>query len=239
MESSKRKARVQRRRQAQRRARLQAILFVAAGAIVIAGFLIWPSLTPAGNVFTAPPRDYSLANGNGLGDPNAPIVIEEFSDYQCTHCETFFNETEETLIEQYVATGKVYLIYRSMGAFLGPESQAAAEATYCAGDQGQFWQYHDIVFRNYSTGNSDGYADRRLIAFADTLGLDTSEFRSCLSDNKYLDQVQQDQLDGIQYGITGTPSFVFNGQLTLEGAQPFSVFQQTIDAMLAQTSTED
>lgn len=182
-----------------------------------------------------------MVNDNAMGDPNAPIKIEEFSDYQCPFCLRFFNETEAKIMDAYVATGKVYFVYRSFGEFLGPESKAAAEAAYCAGDQDRYWEYHDVLYANQIGENVGAYADDRLEAFAETIQLDMDAFNDCFRSGKYADRADQDYLDGSTAGVTGTPSFVItylvNGeekQRMIAGAYPFSEFQNQIDAALAE-----
>jgi protein-disulfide isomerase len=169
-----------------------------------------------------------MVDGNTMGDPNAPVLIEEFSDFQCAYCRQFFLETEKILIDQYVKTGKVYFIYRTLGSWLGPGSQYAAEAAYCAGDQDMFWEYHDALFTNQ--GRME-FSPVNLIQLADNLGLDLNEFGSCVENYKYRDQVKKDLTDGVTAGVRGTPSFLINGRLVV-GAQPFSFFQQAIETAL-------
>ena len=108
-----------------------------------------------------------------------------------------------------------------------PFAQKAAEATECADEQGKFWEYHDVVFANQSTIDVDS-----LKGYAAELGLDTGTFDDCLDEGKQSSEVEKDLEDGRASGVTGTPAFFINGQL-VSGAQPFSVFQQIIDAALA------
>jgi protein-disulfide isomerase len=173
-------------------------------------------------------------DGNTMGDPNAPVVIEEFSDFQCAYCRQFFLETEKPLINQYVSTGKVYFIYRTLGSWLGPGSQYAAEAAYCAGDQDMFWEFHDALFTNQ--GRME-FSPVNLIQLADNLGMDLNEFGNCVENYKYRDQVKKDLTDGINAGVRGTPSFLINRRLVI-GAQPFSFFQQAIETALNEINQE-
>jgi protein-disulfide isomerase len=180
-----------------------------------------------GKVLTTPyPKP--MVDGNTMGDPNAPVVIEEFSDFQCAFCRQFFLETEKPLIEQYVSTGKVYFIYRTLGSWLGPGSQYAAEAAYCAGDQDMFWEYHDTLFTNQRRME---FSPVNLIQLADELGLDLIKFGDCVESSKYREQINKDLADGISAGVRGTPSFLINGRLVI-GAQPFSFFEQAIEKAL-------
>ena len=169
----------------------------------------------------------SQGPGNTIGDPNAPVKIVEYADFQCPYCQRYWQDTEPKIIETYVKTGKVYYEYRSVGGFIGPESAAAAEAAYCAGDQGKFWAYHDTLFSNWTGENVGDFTRDKLSQYASSLGLDLTTFDSCLSSGKYAARLEQDVNDAKAGGIQATPSFLVNGKL-LEGAQPFAVFQQAI-----------
>jgi protein-disulfide isomerase len=178
---------------------------------------------------------------NAAGDPNAPITITEYSDFQCPYCKRFSDETEKQLVDAYVASGKVRFVYRSFGLFVGPESQAAAEAAYCAGDQNKYWEFHDILFANHTGENVGDYTNRKLQAFAEALGLNMTAFKSCLDSGKYAERVTQDGVDGVAAGVEATPSFVLsytvNGETRtrlIQGAQPFGAFQTEIEAALAE-----
>ena len=126
------------------------------------------------------------------------------------------------IIKAYVATGKVYYEYRSVGGFIGPDSALAAEAAYCAGDQNKFWEYHDVLFSNWTGENVGDFAAPKLRQYAASVGLEPNTFDQCLNQGKYVGQVQQDH---------STPSFLINGKL-IEGAQPFDVFQKAIETAL-------
>lgn len=167
--------------------------------------------------------------GNAMGDPDAPVKIVEYSDFQCVYCRLFSTQVEPAIVDAYVATGKVYFVYRSLGDWLGPESQTAAEAAYCAGDQAKFWEYHDILFANQ---NQERFFLARLEAFGRALNLNVEEFRSCLDTGKYRDKTLQDRADGESVGVQGTPSFLINETL-VSGNQSFEVFQEYIEAEIS------
>lgn len=238
---SKRQMRREQRRRSEQRSRFITIGLVAAGALLVAFFLIYPSLKPVGAIATADARTRPQANANMAGDPNAPIRMDEFADFQCPYCKRFYEQTESQIMDAYVATGKVYFVFHSYGDFIGAESKAAAEAAYCAGDQGKFWQMHDILFTNQKAENSGDFSNNRLTAFAEKIGLDMNQFRTCFNGGKYDQQTDQDAADGRANNVTATPSFVLtytvNGQTKtelIEGAVPFSDFQTKIDAALAE-----
>jgi protein-disulfide isomerase len=217
MDSKRRKKRLERIQKEKRSKQIRAMILITVGAVIIVGILIWPSIAPVGEIIDPPERQYPMAISNTLGNPNAPVIIEEFSDFQCVHCLNFFNDTEEELITRFIETGEVYYIFRSFGEHLGAESLAAAEAMYCAGDQEMLWEYRDTLFANFSSGNSGGYSTKRLVAFAEHLGMEPEQFNSCLSSNKYRSRALLDQNDGKDQNVRGTPSFLINGKLISSG----------------------
>lgn len=162
------------------------------------------------------------------GDSNAPVTIVEFSDYECPFCARFYSETEGLIQSNYIDTGKVKFVYRDFPLnSIHPQAQKAAEAAECAGEQGKYWEMHEKLF---TQGVSGGVASFK--QYAADIGLDTGEFNSCLDSGRMAGEVAKDLRDGQGAGITGTPGFIINGKL-VSGAQPFSVFQQEIEAALA------
>jgi protein-disulfide isomerase len=153
------------------------------------------------------------STGRVMGAAEAPVHVVEYGDYQCPYCGTFAREAEARLREEYVATGKVRFEYRDL-AFLGEESVRAAEAAACALDQGKFWQYHGTLFANQSGENRGAFADPRLRAIADGLGLDRATFDQCLADRSRLDEVVAMGDEARRLGIGSTPTLVVNGQVT-------------------------
>lgn len=184
-----------------------------------------------GEILIPESKTYPLADGNAMGDPDAPVEIIIYSDFQCIYCMQYWNETESQIIENYVTTGQVYYIYRSFGSFLGPQSGLAAEAAYCAGDQNMFWAYHDILFLNWAGESGGDFSQARLGGYADALGLDVKAFSDCLESGKYQYKVEEDVTNARADDIRATPSFLINGEL-VEGALPYSVFEDKIEAVL-------
>ncbi len=159
------------------------------------------------------------------GSPQAPVMIVEFSDFQCPFCRKV-QSALKNLLETY--QGQVSLAYRDF-PLRGMHSQAelAAEASRCAVEQGKFWEYHDLLFGNPDKLNRSGVA-----GMAQSLGLDEKQFDACLSSGKYTKQIEQDLQDGIRAGVEGTPGIFINGIL-LSGAQPEAAFEKIIRAELA------
>lgn len=241
---SKRQELREKRRKQDQNQRLIIIAVIVVGALLIAAALIYPSFKPVGAITEPEFVQRPQAEGNAMGDPNAPITLTEYSDFQCPYCARFWRDTESKLADAYVATGKVYFVYRSFGYFIGGpggESGRAAEAAYCAGDQNKFWEMHDIIFSNQTGENVGDFTDRRLEAFAEKAGIpDMAAFKTCFNNGTHKARVDQDQVDGTQAGIQATPSFVLsytdaNGQPVsklIEGAQAFESFQAEIEAAL-------
>jgi protein-disulfide isomerase len=211
-------------------------------AIFIAFLFIYPNFKPLGSISTPEAISRPSVKFNGTGDPNAPIRIDEYSDFQCPYCANFVKTTEISLLEQFVATGKVYFVYHSFGKYIGSESVSTAEAAYCAGDQEKFWEMHDLIFENQNGENTGQFSDRYLTALAETLNLDMTAFQSCFNGNTYKDLITQDGLDGRAAGVVnGTPAFVLsysvNGAVKtrlIEGAETIDTFQREIEAALAE-----
>lgn len=164
------------------------------------------------------------------GDPNAPVTIIEFGDFKCPFCGRYFVQTHPQIDEQYMQSGEVRFGYFNF-AFLGDESTWAAEAAECASDQDKFWEYHDILYADQSGENQGAFNKDNLKKFAEELGLDTQAFNECLDSGKYTSLIQADTQASSAMDVQSTPTFLINGQPVI-GAQPFEVFQQTIDALL-------
>ena len=170
-----------------------------------------------------------------LGNPNAPITMVEFGDYQCTFCSKFFHETENSIITNYIKTGKVKILFKDY-IILGQDSINAANAAHCANDQKLFWEYHSMLYNNWA-GENTGWADlAHLHEFANTLGLDMDVFSTCMSDLKWNELVNLSSIDGQKLGVSGTPTFFVidqnNDVIKIVGAQHYDVFKQIFDSVL-------
>lgn len=211
-----RRSALQRRKQKSKN-NLTIIFIIVAFALVAVGMLILTQNKPVGEILTSD-RTYTVErNGLTLGDPNAPLEVIEFADFQCPACQSYWQALEPTIYEQYIITGKIKYTY-SPFSFLGrgyawDESVKAAEAAYCANDQQKFWEFRDIIFANHNGENLGAYSRDRLLAFAKELDLDPSSFKECLDSGKYTQQVQDDNTFASSQGATFTPSFLVNGKV--------------------------
>ena len=177
-----------------------------------------------------------VSNGSSiLGNPNAPITLVEFGDYQCHYCNVFFESIEEDIIKNYVETGKVKMIFKDYN-IIGPDSVRASQGAHCANEQGLFWEYHDILYTNW-TGENNGWASGTNLAnFAQEINLNMNKWTECMMEQKHSQTILNSNDDAKALGLTGTPAFFIinsNGDVTkLVGAQPFEVFKTTFDNML-------
>ena len=171
-----------------------------------------------------------------LGSDTATVTIIEVGDYQCHMCKKWFEETRPLIIDNYINTGKVNLVFIDM-PFLGYDSTPASEATYCADDQGKYWEYHTMLFR-FQQEIDDGWANaNRLQAFAFNLGLDIEQFDKCMTTDDHKAKVNFNmQMSKKEFGANSTPTFVIvNTQgewKKIIGAHPYSTFEDIIESML-------
>ena len=179
----------------------------------------------------------NLENGSpALGSGSAPITIVEFGDYQCEACYAWFHNTRDTLIDNYIETGKAKLVFVDL-PFLGRDSPKAAQASYCAEDQGQYWEYHAMLY-TFQDGHPDsGWADRdRLNSFAFSLDMNIDEFNDCMDSSKYQKRVKANYDEAVKNDVQSTPTFIIISEdgkkEKFSGAQPYSVFSATIESML-------
>ena len=220
------------------------VAFVVIVAIVIISFSTYyatllETQKVAQDRFLASQQEPQQEFENGspiLGSESAPITIVEFGDYQCEACYAWFHNTRDTLIDNYIETGKAKLIFVDL-PFLGRDSPTSAQASYCAEDQGQYWEYHTMLYI-FQDGHPDsGWADRdRLNSFAFSLDMNIDEFNECMDSSKYKKRVKANYDEAVKNGVQSTPTFIIISQdgamEKFAGAQPYSVFASIIESML-------
>ena len=172
------------------------------------------------------------------GNPNAAIMLVEYSDYDCPFCKNF-HETMNRIMDEYGANGKVAWVYRHFPlAQLHPNAARIAEASECAAELGgndAFWAFSDLVFGERSTNQPTDMS--RLSEFATGAGVDQRAFETCLESGRYVDQIQADVAEAIAAGGQGTPHtivMVGDQQGVINGAQPYEVVKQIVDGLITQ-----
>jgi len=169
-----------------------------------------------------------------LGSDNAPITIIEFGDYQCPFCGEWYQQTSPTLNEKYIQTGKVQLIYVDY-PFLGADSYPTSYASFCAEEQGMYWEFHDILFVNQGNTNDGWASPDNIREFAQDIDLDMDQYDQCVSSTTYKQTLEDNLQIGREHGVSQTPTFIVlndKGQFQkIEGKQPLSVFDDIIEKM--------
>lgn len=220
------------------------VLAFAAGFVL--GYMIW-GYKPAPK-----PTVYKIETTGfpSLGPADAPIVIVEFSDYQCPYCWRWYAQVYKPLLDAY--PGKIRFVYRNFPLSFHPNGMASAEAALCAGDQGAYWEFHNTLFDNYLDLYQEDQGrvldQATYNKFASGLGLDVTTFEKCMSSHKYKQFIQNDVdyannlppdmvvgdngVAAPEPAVGGTPTFFINGH-RLGGAYPIEKFKEIIDAELA------
>jgi len=229
--------RVERKKQQQRQ-RLIIVGSIVVAVIVIAGLIVAPTIqranAPVGEFVRVTPQTWPDPDGVRLGDPNAAVTIDIFEDFKCSACQAYHQSIEPQVLSELVETGRVHYIFHNY-PFLDDssnvkDSDKAANAAMCAAEQGKFWDYKSILFSNFN-GIPGEFSDNRLIAFADSLSLDNTQFTECYKDRKYQVDIDADLALGEQWNVTGTPSVYVNGQILTPGQVPgFVDIEQAVTA---------
>lgn len=193
-----------------------------------------PPQAPTNPGLVAPPTEVQVklaAEDPVKGNPDAKVTVTEFADFQCPFCGRFHSDTYPQIVKDYVDTGKVKFVYKQL-AILGKESTDAAIASLCAKEQDKFWEYHDYLYDHQSGENQGAFSSENLKKFAVEVGLNSTQFNSCLDSQKYSAQVQADVAEASRIGFNSTPS-VAVGSTPIVGAQPYAQFKTAIEAELA------
>jgi len=161
------------------------------------------------------------------GDPNAPVTLVEFGDFNCGYCGRWAMETLPKIDEKYIQTGKVRMAYVHY-PILGADSMTAAEATECAAEQNKFWEYHNVLYSNQGIG----FTKENLVSLAEQEGMDGDALGNCLDNFPNRASLENDIRLSQVMGVRGTPAFLVNG-VPLAGAYPYEDFEQVIEGLLA------
>jgi protein-disulfide isomerase len=178
-----------------------------------------------------------IGDAYSIGDPDAPITIVEYTDFQCPFCGRHYLQTYPLILQNYVETGQVRYVFKDFTPTFNnpayhPNAIIAAEAARCAGDQDQYVEMHDQLFANQGEWSEEDDPKPLFASYAAELGLDSDEFNECLTTHKHLEAIQANFQEGVQLGVTGTPTFFINGYRFV-GANPYQAFDQAFQDVLA------
>jgi protein-disulfide isomerase len=192
------------------------------GVIVVAVVSSSGDSSPPEEIVVPTPRPAGIVQGGHVfGDPNAPVLVKEYLDYQCPFCRRAQTEILPAIEQQYIESGEARLEVFPI-AILGDDSVQAGAAAECANEQGQFLAFLDVIFANQGGENSGAYSDDRLKQMASALGLDTSDFNSCLDSGRHQQTMVQFTNDANSIGVASTPTFFVNDQRVETGIDTIS-----------------
>jgi protein-disulfide isomerase len=199
-----------------------------------------PAVTQSADQITTQLMSPTIASAPALGSEDARVTIVEFGDYQCTWCYRWHEGIKDTLVADYVDTGKVRFLFKDfpINDLSDRASSLAAEASYCAADQSKYWEYHDKVYSNWEGENTGWVTKDSLERFAQDVGIsDMDAFSDCLDSGKYAKIVRDNYNLARSIGLDATPSFIVltEGETTklLRGAHPYSAFEKVINEAYA------
>lgn len=177
-----------------------------------------------------PPPTPTRTSGSSTSNPKAPILVEEYGDFQCPACGMFARGTLKQIQDKYVKNGTVKFVFHYF-AFIGEESIRASEAAECANEQGKFWEYYDTLYNHQAGENQGAFSADNLANFAQQLELDMNQFNTCLTSDRYRDKVMADIKEGQTRGVTQVPTLFINGQKSV-GAISMVQFEAIIAPFL-------
>jgi protein-disulfide isomerase len=229
--------RARRKQQERRRIFIIVIVLVLVFTLILTLPTVVNALRPVGEINTITSSERPLVDGRSIGNPDAKVVVEVFEDFQCPMCAVYSEQTEAPMLDAYIASGQVYYIFRHYpfedDTVAGNESDQAANASMCAAEQNRFWDYKSMIFANQNGANQGALSDKRLVAFAETLGLDMDSFNDCFRENRYQADIDADTQMALEYGVRGTPSVFVNGEALTPGFVPsYEELKAAIDAAL-------
>jgi len=229
-QESRREKHDERQRRSGRRGQISPLQLAAVSvfAVLAVVALIWYGTVSAQTPATTVPPGITQS-GHTRGQASAPVTIEEWADFQCPACGQFARVTEPQLLGSYVAKGQVAIVFHHM-AFLGQESNWAAEAAECAGEQGKFFEYHDKLYASQSGENRGAFSKDNLKRFGTEIGLSPA-FAACVDSGRYAQAVRDDTKVGEGRGVTATPTLFINGR-KVEGAATIDQLKVVIDPLL-------
>lgn len=211
---------------------------LAVVALAGVGILVWTVAGQGGSAATEPivfegmddPQTiFQLAQGEAIGDPDAPVTIREFSDYMCPYCSQFTAQVKPLIEQELVQEGKARFIFYDFP--LGGShrhSFLAARAARCAGEQGRFWPYHDTLMGQQSVWSGMANPLSTFIDYGAALGMDRRSFESCVRSDRYADVVTANRLLGEQLGVNATPT-VFVNTRRLRNPMDFPTMRQIVE----------
>lgn len=212
--------------------------YVALGVVAVVGaaFIVYSARRSAAErpqITTATTANVQ-AEGHLLGNPNAPVHVLEFADFECPHCAEFATVTEPDVRSRIIATGLASYRYFDFPLEHFQNSVPASLAASCAGDQGKFWEMHDHLFQGQLDWNSEATSNPKkvFLGYAKAIGLDTGAWETCYDSQRDLPQIMANRNEGLRRKVESTPTFVI-GNRQIPGALPYDQFKAYVDSAAA------
>lgn len=226
----KEKARVSKEERKAQRARSRMALWtsVIAGVMAVVIGVVWVAAPPSGEVTGRP--DASLGEISQdewiKGNPNAPVTLVEYSDFQCPTCGTYYPLLKELNAE---FKDQLRIVYRHYPLDSHPHAEIAAQAAEAAGKQGKFWEMHDLIFNQQKDWSERvGSARSIFIGYGREIGLDMARFEADLDSKEVRQAVEADRRSGDRLGVDGTPTFFLNG-VKIQNPRGYNPFKNVIE----------
>lgn len=214
----------QRGRKVQKRKSSLMPFYIGIGVVVTVGAILlgYTLLNRGGDVpefGSLPKTTINAATGKDAqgywykGNPDAPVKVIEYADFQCPGCASFSTGLGEQITKQYIESGQVQLSFREFPLPQHQQAVPAAMAARCAGEQGDFWSMHDTIYRRQNDWSENRNAQNMFVGYAKSLGLDAAAFESCVADNTFKPQIDASVKEGEAAQIPATPSFLIDGKV--------------------------
>lgn len=210
------------------------------GVVAVAG------LATLGYVLSRPAKSITLpaaptnlaASGVVRGNPDAPVQVIEFADFECPACGNFAMVTMPDVMKRLVETGKVAFRFYDLPLEMHRNAVPAHNAAHCANEQGKFWEMADQIFAGQFDWNTQASRNPKRIfqGYAERLGLDVGQWSECVDSGRMLPQIYANRAEAGKFRVRSTPTFVIGGTV-VEGSIPYDEFKRYVDAALAQATT--
>ena len=208
---------------------------IGGGLLFVALIVIAVMVNSRGSTATVSALDIPdewLQERRVMGNPEAVVVVEAWEDFLCPACQQWNSTVKPRLYEDYVKTGLVRLQFGQFPLQIhAPGAQMSATATECAADQNAFWPFHDRVFQEAASRGQAGVTLDRLVQYSEDLGLDTNEFRQCMTSQRHANTVNESVNQAVSMGLNSTPSILVNGQL-METPFDYNALSAEIESLL-------
>lgn len=212
--------------------------YILLGALAVAGIatLSYLSVRPKGAVSQVDTTMAPIPNqGHVMGSDVALVEVVEFGDFECPGCGSFANLTEPDIRTRLVNTGLIRFRYVDFPLSMHPNAWPAHLASWCAGEQGKFWEMHDALFMNQDRWNTQAARrpERILAGLAKQIGVNADQYELCMNSGKYIPQIRANVDEGTRRGVNATPTFIFGNKL-VRGPVNYDEFKKFVDEALVQ-----